>query len=530
MQVAIDVSSQSENDATMKDEAGVSRFGGREQSWASDDTRAGLHYALFLGVYSVYGYQVCPFLEQLSWFGLLAPVAGMLAIQLLLRRPMRAMAAKKDMAGQVRTLFWSDLLSFVAGGVILAFFNLFVFGFPLDSGGKVLFAFSAIGFYISLDLALERDHRLAKVLSRSGKAFPIKAQFMPYKQKFLLFSVLNIGILAGVCVLLFYKDLHWISETRPDPAYALYVIMAEVIFVISVLFAYNLRVISQYSRNMNASLMAENNGLRAVQDGALDVVVPITSNDEFGHMASLTNQMVSRLRLSRDQLEQTQDVTMMSLISLAAKRDNETGLHLRRTQTYVAMLAEALRKKPVFGDRINDDMIALLFKSAPLHDIGKVGIPDAILKKPGKLTDEEFVIMKTHAQIGADALKEAEEALGGCSFLSMAREIAQTHHEKWDGSGYPNQLVGDDIPLSGRLMALADVYDALRSPRVYKPGFSHEKAKSIIVEGRGRHFDPDIVDAFLSIEGQIETLSHQMADKTSEPDENAKTNKESQAA
>lgn len=127
-------------------------------------------------------------------------------------------------------------------------------------------------------------------------------------------------------------------------------------------------------------------------------------------------------------------------------------------------------------------------------------------------------------------MKEAEEALGGCSFLSMAREIAQTHHEKWDGSGYPNQLVGDDIPLSGRLMALADVYDALRSPRVYKPGFSHEKAKSIIVEGRGRHFDPDIVDAFLSIEGQIETLSHQMADKTSEPDENAKTNKESQAA
>lgn len=509
MQAGIGILSESVSRASQKQASNVDAT----SQWHQDDRRAGLHYGLFLAIYSVYGYQVCPFLDQLSWAGLLGPVAGILVLQLLLRRVFRGQTLDHSLPDQVIRLFWTDLILFVSGGSVLAFFNLFVFGFPLGSGSKILFAFAAIGFYISLDLALERDSQLAKKLAARGEAFPITAQFMPYKQKFLLFSVLNIGVLAGVCVLLFFKDLHWISETRPDPAFALYVIMAEVMFVVMVLVGYNLQVISQYSRSMNASLMAETNGLQAIQAGALDVEVPITTNDEFGHMASLTNDMVAQLRMSRDQLKQTQDVTMMSLISLAAKRDNETGLHLRRTQTYVVMLAEALREKPAFASRIDEDMLGLLYKSAPLHDIGKVGIPDAILKKPGKLTDEEFAIMATHAQIGADALKEAEEALGGCSFLSMAREIAQTHHEKWDGSGYPNGLAGEAIPLSGRLMALADVYDALRSPRVYKPGFSHEKAMSIIVDGKGAHFDPDIVEAFLSIEPEIEVLSYELADK-----------------
>ena len=155
----------------------------------------------------------------------------------------------------------------------------------------------------------------------------------------------------------------------------------------------------------------------------------------------------------------------------------------------------------------------LLFKSAPLHDIGKVGIPDNILLKPGKLSDDEFAIMKTHANLGSESLEVAENELGSSSFLRYAREIAISHHERWDGTGYPCKLQGEQIPLSGRLMAVADVYDALISKRVYKPAFSHEEAKKIIVEGRGTHFDPRIVDVFLASETRFQEIAGEFEDR-----------------
>jgi putative two-component system response regulator len=195
-----------------------------------------------------------------------------------------------------------------------------------------------------------------------------------------------------------------------------------------------------------------------------------------------------------------QDVTIFALASLAETRDNETGNHIRRTQHYVRALALALRSHRRFRAALGDEEIEMLFKSAPLHDIGKVGVPDHILLKPGKLTPEEFELMKQHAVFGSDAIRRAEALIGAeQSFLRFAREIAVGHHEKWDGSGYPQGLSGDDIPLSARLMAVADVYDALISKRVYKPAFPHEKAVQILVDGRGTHFDPDILDGFLGI-------------------------------
>lgn len=195
-----------------------------------------------------------------------------------------------------------------------------------------------------------------------------------------------------------------------------------------------------------------------------------------------------------------QDVTILALASLAETRDSETGNHIRRTQHYIRLLATKLRDHPRFKDQLNDDMIEALYKSAPLHDIGKVGIPDSILKKPGKLDPDEFEIMKTHTTIGGNAIRQAETSLGSRNtFLSLAREIALSHHEKWNGSGYPNALAGENIPLSGRLMAIPDVYDALISRRVYKPPFSHEESVRIITEGAGLHFDPDITVAFLEL-------------------------------
>ncbi|MBL4693680.1 MAG: HD domain-containing protein [Magnetovibrio sp.] len=219
--------------------------------------------------------------------------------------------------------------------------------------------------------------------------------------------------------------------------------------------------------------------------------------------------MVERIKTHAHELSRTRDVTILSLATLAEIRDNETGEHILRTQRYVRILADHLQSHPNFSEFLTDEIITLMFKSAPLHDIGKVGIPDAILLKPGKLTDDEFVIMKTHASLGAEALNVAKRELGEKSFLRFAHEIALTHHEKFDGTGYPAGLSGHDIPLSGRLMAVADVYDALISKRVYKPAFSHDKAVGIIREGRGTHFDPDVVDAMDATEAEFQAIAVQ---------------------
>ena len=216
----------------------------------------------------------------------------------------------------------------------------------------------------------------------------------------------------------------------------------------------------------------------------------------------LKNQNISLEReIARRMAENdlTQQVSIRALAHLAETRDPETGNHILRTQAYVQHLAQTLRRHPRFAAMLNDQYINLLGRSAPLHDIGKVGISDHILLKPGKLNAEEWAIMQTHAQLGSEAIERAEADIEmPLDFLSLAKEIARWHHEKWDGSGYPDGLSGEAIPLSARLMALADVFDALISPRVYKPPMSFAEARSIIHEGRGKHFDPDIVDAFIA--------------------------------
>lgn len=208
-----------------------------------------------------------------------------------------------------------------------------------------------------------------------------------------------------------------------------------------------------------------------------------------------------------------QDVTVIAMASLAETRDNETGNHIRRTQLYMKALAEKLKNHPKFEAYLTDDQIKTLVRSAPLHDIGKVGIPDRILLKPGRLDADEFEIMKTHTTIGRDAIADAERAMPfQSSFLQCAREIALSHQEKWDGSGYPEGLSGENIPIAARLMAVADVYDALISKRYYKDAMPHEQAMNIIAEGSGTHFDPDIVVAFVMIGDEIEAIARSLSD------------------
>lgn len=214
------------------------------------------------------------------------------------------------------------------------------------------------------------------------------------------------------------------------------------------------------------------------------------------------------------QLQNARQVTIESMASVAETRDPETGAHIKRTQHYVKAIAEELRRSGLHTETLTDEYIDLLFLSAPLHDIGKVGVPDHILLKPGRLTPDEFEIMKQHAEFGRKIILSSSKNIDGNNFLALAGEIAASHHEKWDGSGYPLGLAGEAIPLSGRIMATADIYDALISRRCYKEPFSHEHATSLMREGSGKTFDPAVLDAFFRIEDEIRAIANEFGDES----------------
>lgn len=216
------------------------------------------------------------------------------------------------------------------------------------------------------------------------------------------------------------------------------------------------------------------------------------------------------------EISTVQEASIMAMAILAETRDHETGFHIQRAKLYIRELAEHMGRMEAYKAFLTPDRIRMIVLSSPLHDIGKVGIPDQILLKPGKLTPEEYEIMKNHAVLGGDAILSVEKLIGGAeTFLTCAREIAYFHHEKWDGSGYPSGLSREAIPLPARLMAVVDVYDALTSRRIYKEAVSHEKAVSIIREDAGKHFDPDVVDAFLALEEKFKGISVKYMDDAS---------------
>lgn len=261
--------------------------------------------------------------------------------------------------------------------------------------------------------------------------------------------------------------------------------------------------------------------LKGISLGAVDFIVKPYSPEVV--RLRVQNQM--SLKKYRDNLEAIVDERTEELLllqsaiiqnmgTLAEFRDPETGEHIKRTQYYVKLLAQYLLDKGDYTDYLSDKVIGFLFISAPLHDIGKIGVKDSILLKPGKLTDDEFEEMKKHTYYGKKVLSKLRKNVKDDTFLIYAEEMAYSHHEKWDGSGYPNGLVGDAIPLSGRLMALADVFDALISKRVYKEAFSYEKTKEIIVSKSGKHFDPEIVQAFLMLEEKFIDIAEKLKDNT----------------
>jgi putative two-component system response regulator len=254
--------------------------------------------------------------------------------------------------------------------------------------------------------------------------------------------------------------------------------------------------------------------LLTTREGTERVVEGLSAGaDEFLTKPFNADELAVRLRTAERVLSlETRDIAIFAMARLAESRDPETGAHLERVRSYSRLLAHQLATQAASRGQVTGEFVRLIYLTSPLHDIGKVGIPDSVLLKPGRLSDREFEIMKTHTTIGAETLGAAAQQFPGVSFLEMARDIALTHHERFDGSGYPRGLRGTEIPLSGRIVALADVYDALTSKRVYKKSFAHDVARNIILAEAGKHFDPALVDAFAATEDEFIAVRDRFAE------------------
>nr|MDQ3024654.1 HD domain-containing protein [bacterium] len=234
------------------------------------------------------------------------------------------------------------------------------------------------------------------------------------------------------------------------------------------------------------------------------------SEDELRHQVQEYNLQLEVLVEQQVRLIAAGHIsTIFAMSKLAESRDQQTGLHLERMREYCRILAQYLQSLPKYSDRINNQYIEALYAASPLHDIGKVAIPDSILLKPGKHTPEERKVMESHAVIGAETLRQVYDSHRNNDLVSLGIQIAESHHEHWDGTGYPFGRSGEDIPLSARILALADVYDALRAERVYKPSFSHTESRVIILNGSGTHFDPAVVEAFVATEAEFISVKKQ---------------------
>ena len=254
--------------------------------------------------------------------------------------------------------------------------------------------------------------------------------------------------------------------------------------------------------------------LLTLRGGVDNVVCGLDAGaDDFLTKPFQPQELQMRLRTGERVLAlESRDLMIFAMAKLAESRDKDTGAHLERMREYSRILADELSRWPQHSETIDGDYVQLIYQTSPLHDIGKVGVPDSVLLKPGPLTPDEMAIMQRHTLLGGDTLQSVATTRPDAQFLRMARDIAITHHERYDGRGYPCGLKGDQIPLCGRIVALADVYDALTSKRVYKPAFDHVKAREIILGGNGTQFDPDVVQAFINREQEFIDVARQLRD------------------
>ncbi|MDN3682511.1 HD domain-containing phosphohydrolase [Vibrio tapetis subsp. quintayensis] len=472
-------------------------------------------YVIAGALFGIYGGRVCPMLETLTASEVFTHVSITFAFLFLTRHFLLVHSTwMKDL--HIARL---DTAAFFVASIPLALYYNLISNFPLDSNLKVLFGMALFGFFTGTILQLVAKMKKMDSFSHSDhQQFQLQGERQSMVKQMIALVVMLLVTLTLMLSLVALKDIFWLKN-NPERIFdgtGQISVIKEFIYIAGILGGYAITIMLLWTKLMKRVLLSQECSLLMVTKGNMDTRLPVFGNDELGAMATLTNTMLDTLQSSQDEIKTTRDVAITSLAALAESRDNETGAHIIRTQEYVRSLAIHLAQTPQYQEQLTPTYIDLLYKSAPLHDVGKVGIPDAVLLKPGKLTFEEFEVMKQHPEIGAKALSIAEQHLGSSSFLQVAKEISLSHHEKWDGSGYPNGLSGQNIPLSGRLMAVADVYDALISKRVYKPAFTHDEAKEIIIKGKGAHFDPEVVDAFIAMEHEFMSIAKQYTDKANQ--------------
>lgn len=374
---------------------------------------------------------------------------------------------------------------------MLAWYNSYENYADMVSTGKVFLGCTALGFFTACDMALERqkfiqgNQELINLNETSTKvAFPITT-------KMTILAVFSLVFMTGIMLLVFLKDLYWFIDLEQENyGEARITFMRELLFVGGVILAEMINIIVLFCKNLKLHFNKQNHSMEAVSKGDLNQLVKINSQDEFAVMGHYTNFMIEMLKERNRQLEKTRQEIIQRLGRAAEYRDNETGMHVVRMSHY----SQALAKKA----NLSKERCDLILQASPMHDVGKIGIPDKVLLKPGKLEGEEWTTMQTHVEVGASILSGSDSRL-----MQLAEEIAATHHEKFDGTGYPKGLKGEEISIEGRIVPICDVFDALTSERPYKKAWTVEDAINLLKREKGKHFDPDLVDKFISILPEI---------------------------
>jgi len=470
--------------------------------------RALAHHLAALLVLGVYATKVCPVLDGLPPSALWSALAAVLGLQLMVaarlgcRLPRLAPARHRTTA-----VFIFELALFSLGGGLMAWFNQAVFGSPYENGLKLLVGFVVLGVFAGLDRALARA---------GGTGGDGRGGLLPDSLAGRLGIVAAglLGLAALMIMAVVSRDVGWVAAQAPaiDISAAIRAVALDVGFVLVVFAGHLVNLSRALGRLIGRRIECQAAVLEAVAQGDLELRVAPRGHDELARLGRHIDGMIESVAHRQHELERSQAAIISSLISLASVRDQETGGHLRRTQHYVRLLALELARVPEYASRLDGPTIAMMFRAAPLHDIGKVGIPDSILLKPGPLTPAEFRAMQRHTLLGDRALEATVKEIGANRFLDLARKIVRWHHERWDGRGYPDGLAGPAIPLASRLMAVADTYDALISRRVYKPPMPHAEARAIILGERGRAFDPAVVDAFIAREDAFRAIAERFKD------------------
>ncbi len=463
--------------------------------------RSAAHHLVFSVFVTIYGYSVCNFINGLQvslWAATLVPVV---AAQWLLRNVVAIRVASAAPAFRPRLAFFGELSVFVLGGAAVGVVNTVLHGFPVGSGLKAMLGFVTIGIFAGVDQAFVQTRIRFEQGGMMASRDMVRSQF---SIRLGLSICLVVALVLGIASLLVLRG---IEDGAVNEFNGFRRLAIEFAFVFGVIFCYVANVARGAERLFSKAISEQVQTLGEARDGKARRRAIVGTQDEIGYVSGEINRLLDELDRAHETTTRTNDAIMKALIGLAGARDNETGGHLQRTQRYVGLLCEQLARDPDLAPILTPQAIADIMGAAPLHDIGKVAVPDAILRKQGRLTPEEYDLMKTHVAHGLAVVDEVIADVGVTPYLAAARDVIAGHHEHWNGAGYPFGQTGTEIPLAGRVMALADVYDALRSARVYKPAMSHAEARRILIEGAGTQFDPMVVAAFLVVEPQFERIA-----------------------